>query len=216
MDATHCHESNQDPEPSQQPMPVALLKAGDPAAWGKLKEFLGRFVLNWTRHVPLNGEDLEDLMQEVFLAVKKRIAGFKEEIPRGGFFKWLKRVTGSKAIDLLRGRRGEPVARGGDGALQLLAQVRERVPADGGGTDHLGDEQWALQMEALRRARAGMENNTWLALWRLVADGRPGREVSAELGMSPNAVYQAKYCVIERARREYAALAHGTVWTRKR
>jgi RNA polymerase sigma-70 factor (ECF subfamily) len=196
-------------------MLVALLKLGDPAAWKKLKDYLARFVLAWTRHLHLNREVLEDVMQEVFLAVQKRVAGFKEEIPDGDFYKWLKRVTTNKAIDHLRSRQAEPEAPGGDFVQALLAEVPERTPADGGGADHLGDEDWALRIGALRRARAGVENKTWLAAWRLVADGRMAREVAREVGMTVRAVNKAVQRVICAVRREYAALVSLTAWDEK-
>ena len=54
--------------------------------------------------------------------------------------------------------------------------------------------------------RPDVEDRTWRAFWRLAVDGQPGPEVASELGMSLQAVHQAKYRVLQMIRREMDCL----------
>ena len=50
--------------------------------------------------------------------------------------------------------------------------------------------------------RAEFKESTWQAFYRTAVDARPAAEVAEELGISLRAVYQAKYRVMRRIRRE--------------
>ena len=54
--------------------------------------------------------------------------------------------------------------------------------------------------------RAGVEDRTWQAFWRVTVDGRPVADVADELGMTALAVYKAKYRVLRRIREELGDL----------
>ena len=60
---------------------LALVKAGDPAAWGRLVDLYGPLVYGWCRGSGLQAEDAADIGQEVFTAVASAIGEFRRERP---------------------------------------------------------------------------------------------------------------------------------------
>ena len=68
------------------------------------------------------------------------------------------------------------------------------------------DYRRQLVARALQLMQADFQPATWRACWELVVHGRPAREVAAELGLTPNAVYLAKARVLARLRQELAGL----------
>jgi RNA polymerase sigma-70 factor (ECF subfamily) len=59
---------------------------------------------------------------------------------------------------------------------------------------------------ALEVLRSEFQASTWQAFWESTANGRSGREVAAELGLSCNAVYLARSRVLRRVREELEGL----------
>ncbi len=84
---------------------VLRLKRGDGEAFaGLLRRYQGkvyRLAMNMTR----NPQDAEEVTQDVFLAVYRKIGDFDG---RAAFSTWLYRVASNAALMKLRGRRREP------------------------------------------------------------------------------------------------------------
>jgi RNA polymerase sigma-70 factor (ECF subfamily) len=59
---------------------------------------------------------------------------------------------------------------------------------------------------ALRQIQSGFQASTWLAFWRVVADGQSPTVVAEELGMTAAAVRQAKSRVMRRLRQQLGDL----------
>ncbi len=213
MDSTHRHESDRNPAGDLERLPLAVLVARAqsrvPAAWGEIVYRLGPLVLTWAQQFGLKPEDAEDTAPEVFLAVFEHLEWFDGKLPEWNFYAWVRRITKNKVRQRLgtrRRRRVEPEALGGSLAQALLAEAPQPAPADGGEADHCESDQRARQIEAVRRARAGVEPKTWLAFVGHAVDERLAADVGAELKMTKGAVYQSKYCVIRSARRHLDAL----------
>ena len=60
----------------------------------------------------------------------------------------------------------------------------------------------ALVRRAMEAVRAEVEPSTWQAFWRMTVEGHSSAEVARDLGLSPNAVRQAKYRLLRRLRQE--------------
>jgi len=84
---------------------VERLKTGDREAFGALlRRYQGkvyRLAMNMTR----SPQDAEEVTQDVFLAVYRKIGDFDG---RAAFSTWLYRVASNAALMKLRGRRSEP------------------------------------------------------------------------------------------------------------
>src|SRR4029453_19417447 len=81
---------------------VLRCQAGDEAAFSQLVDWFGARTLAHLRG--LLGDDADDVQQEVWLAVYKRIGAL--ENPRA-FRTWLFQTTRRRAIDFLRSRKRE-------------------------------------------------------------------------------------------------------------
>jgi RNA polymerase sigma-70 factor (ECF subfamily) len=63
-----------------------------------------------------------------------------------------------------------------------------------------------LVRRALELMRAEFQPATWKACWEFVVNGRSAAAVAAELGISENAVFIAKFRVIRRLKEELKGL----------
>jgi RNA polymerase sigma-70 factor (ECF subfamily) len=63
-----------------------------------------------------------------------------------------------------------------------------------------------LMRRALELIRRDFEEHTFRAFWQTAVDGRPAADVAADLGLTVDAVYQAKSRVLRRLREELSPL----------
>ena len=97
------------------------------------------------------------------------------------------------------------MASGGSAALEQLAQ-RAEEPATTASGGPPCNEMLRLRRRAVEIVQAGVEERTWQAFWRVVVDHRSVSEVADELGLSPQAVYDAKYRLRRKMRQELEGL----------
>ena len=81
----------------------------------------------------------------------------------------------------------------------MLEQVPDELPDS---VQQVASDKDLVTRRALELIRAEFEERTWRAFWRTTIDERPSPEVAAELGMTKQAVRQAKCRVIRRVREE--------------
>jgi RNA polymerase sigma-70 factor (ECF subfamily) len=174
-------------------------KVGDAVAWQRL-EFLYTPLVRWwcRRHGVWQPQDVEDVTQEVFLAVAGKLAGFTKG-PAGSFRSWLYTITRHKAQDHYRRRRARPAATGGSAAQDRLEKLPETT-SENSVTEHRVSERAILVRRALEMVRPEFQPRTWQAAWQVVVEGQRPVEVAAALGMSAGAVYTAKSRVLGRLR----------------
>ena len=86
----------------EDPALVARIAAGDREALRQVYEDHAERLLNLARRVLLDDDDARDLVQELFVSLPGRIAGFRGE---AGLSTWLHRVATNDALMLLRSRR---------------------------------------------------------------------------------------------------------------
>ncbi len=179
------------------------LKARRPEAWQRLVDLYGPVVYRWCRWSGVGAGDVPDVVQEVFTAIATHIAGFHRQRPGDSFTGWMRTITRNKVYDHFRQRQGRPQAQGGSDAQAALLRVREPPAA---GPESPPGAEAAILPQALELVRAEFENRTWEAFWRAVIEGQSPAHVAADLGMSVQAVYQAKSRVLRRLRRELGEL----------
>jgi RNA polymerase sigma-70 factor (ECF subfamily) len=63
-------------------------------------------------------------------------------------------------------------------------------------------ERHRLSLHALEQVRCQFETQTWNAFWQTAVEGRSPPDLTAELGMSPAAIRQAKSRVLRRLKQE--------------
>ena len=176
------------------------IKARDPQAWRRLADLYGPLVYHWCRSDGLQAEDAADVFQEVFAAVSKAVDGYLHGRNGGTFRGWLWTITRNKIRDHHRARAQRVTAAGGTHAQQRLAEVPE--PSDESiDTTHV-NETASLFHRALDFVRGEFEERTWRAFWRAVVEGHSTAEIAADMGITANAVRQAKSRVLRRLRQE--------------
>jgi RNA polymerase sigma-70 factor (ECF subfamily) len=181
------------------------VRARDPGAWDRLTRLYGPLVYRWARRQGLQDADAADVGQEVFATVAARIDSFRRVSAGDSFRGWLWTITRNKLGDYLRRRAAKPPPPGGTEAHSFLQQLPAAAP--NGLTDASAfDDQADLAHRALELIRGEFEERTWQAFYRATVEGRTTADIGQDLGMTPRAVRQAKYRVLQRLRRELADL----------
>ncbi len=170
-----------------------------PEGWQKLIDRYGPLVYGWCRETGLQESDSADVMQEVFQAVMKSIDGFQRDRPDDSFRGWLWTITRNKVRDFHRRNSTRPQAFGGTDYQERVHQMPD--PFESLSESLPGTPENGFVRSALDQIRPEFEEHNWKAFWRLTIDGDRSAEIAADLGMTANAVRQAKYRVLRRLRR---------------
>lgn len=181
------------------------IKQGDQHSWQRLMKLYRPLVLWWCRAKLTCREDAEDIAQEVFQTVFRRMGEFTKQHEHGSFRAWLRTITYHKVGDHLRQVHQQPAAAGGSDAQQRLAEVPEEHGADSS-ADEGPPERSILLHSAMEVVRPEFQATTWMAAMRTAVEGQRPAEVAEALGMTPAAVYVAKSRVLKRLREELAHL----------
>lgn len=173
------------------------VRADDQDAWKRFVRLYSPLVYSWAKRCGLSNQDAADTMQEVFLAVARRIGEFRPK-QTGGFRGWLWVITRNKVRDHFRAAEVHPV--GGTDMQHRLQEVPDDEPASWSESGECS--RINLVRHAAQLVRDDFEPHTWQAFWRLTVENHTARDIGAELGMSLDAVYQAKARVLRRLKEE--------------
>src|SRR5262249_39579991 len=138
----------------------------------------------WCSRSGLREPHVDDVKQEIFIAVKKHLAEFKKESEKDSFRAWLRTVTASKVADFWRRQRPESIPVGGTSALRTITAVPD---SESGSNNELVEEKGVLYRRAVELMKTDFENKTWMAFWRTVVDGVSAGDAADELGVTRNA-----------------------------
>jgi RNA polymerase sigma-70 factor (ECF subfamily) len=175
----------------------------EPKAWDRLIEVYRPLVLHWCRRGNLHGPDAEDVSQEVFAAAASGLDGFRRERPGDTFRGWLRGITRNQVLLWHRRRRGRPAAVGGPAGWDQLQELADPLT---GPDEQEQAEVGQLYQRALGLLQDHFEEHTWQAFCRTVLDGRSPASLTTELGMTANAIRQAKARVLRRLKKEVGDL----------
>jgi RNA polymerase sigma-70 factor, ECF subfamily len=184
-----------------------LLRAqtGDADAWRDLTDLYRPLILGWLRRQGIPVRDLDDLSQDVLLAVVKNLPSFQHSGNRGAFRSWLRTIVCHRTCDYWRTGDQRMPAGGDSGATAALQQLED--------PDSDLNRQWDEEHDRyvlrclLDLVEQEFEPSTLQAFRRLAIDGASGAEAARELGLSMAAVYVAKSRVLQRIRQ----LAEGLI-----
>ena len=187
------------------PTSTSLLRravAREPDAWERIVTLYSPLVRHWCRQAGIPDHDIQDVSQEVFATVSANLRTFRLDRPGTTFRAWMRGIARHKLHHYFHDR-GESAA-GGTDAQNRLQQVPtppeepelSEAPADVAGVYH----------RAVSLVRNHFEERTWRAFWRVAIEDRSPAEVAAELGITANAVRQAKSRVLRRLKEEMGEL----------
>jgi RNA polymerase sigma-70 factor (ECF subfamily) len=179
-------------------------QAREPEAWQRLVALYSPLVRHWCQQSGVSKHEIPDVSQEVFAAVASSLGRFQSDRPSTTFRAWMRGIARHKLWDHARRRR--ELALGGTDIQKRLEQFP--APADENaveGEPELSESQadvTGLYRRALRQVQHQFEDRTWTAFWRVTVENRSPAEVASELGLTANAVRQAKSRVLRRLREE--------------
>ncbi len=164
-----------------------LADGNDPAAWSEFHSRYGDLIRGFCQRRGLQPADAEDIHQEVLLALSKSMPGFKYDPTKGLFRSYLKTVV-VNAISR-RFSQKPPVS--------PLSRVPE--PGASGEEEHWEAEWRAYHFQRAMRTVAGEFSESDLSAFDLYAvQGKDAKEAAATVGISVDAVYQAKSRILKR------------------
>ncbi len=177
---------------------IGRVKRRDADAWSVMARLYGPLVYGWARQCGLQDQDAADVVQEVFQSVARAIDGFDHDGDGSTFRGWLWTIARNAVRQQARRRARQPEALGGTDANNRWREVPEIAE---NATDPSGTNvQAMLAHRAIRIIQQEFEPRTWEAFWRTTVDGQSAAEIANELGMTPQAIRQAKYRVLCRLR----------------
>jgi RNA polymerase sigma-70 factor (ECF subfamily) len=183
-----------------------LLRArgGDAGAWRDFMELYRPLIVGWVRYQGAPADEVDDLVQEVLLAVVQNLPSFEHSGNRGAFRAWLRTIARRHTCDFWRAHRRRADA-GAAAAIDETLRLLEDPDSD---LNRQWDEEHdryvvrcLLDLMALE-----FEPATLQAFRRVALDGAPSALVAQELGLSVGAVYAAKCRVLGRLREEAQGL----------
>jgi RNA polymerase sigma factor (sigma-70 family) len=176
----------------------------DPSAWNRLVELYSPLIRGWLQRHSVPRQEADDLVQEVFRVVLKRIPGFEHNRRVGAFRAWLRAITVNCVRDFWKANRIRPTAPGGSDFGGYLDQLED--------PDHPLSREWDREHDLyvtrrlLESIQKQFEPSTWQAFRRVALDGETPAKVAADLGVTVNVVFIAKSRVLARLREEAAGL----------
>ncbi len=159
-------------------------------------------IFMWLKRAGVAETDLEDLKQEILMALVRAVPTFRHNGHTGAFRKWLKILVTQRVLNHFRSHRRlekhvSPVSVDAE-----MCAVEDRMLSDTWEREH--DEH--VLKALLKVVQVYFTTTTWSAFRRQFFDQQPVGTVALELGISENAVLIAKSRVLRRLREEAAGI----------
>jgi len=175
-----------------------LKRTDNQDAWRRFVQLYTPLIYRWASRAGLRQNEAADLVQEVFLVLVEKLREFQYDGNRS-FRAWLKTVTLNKWREQLRRRLP---------GAKIIADNNLPEAECPNLTDLFEENEYRRYLVrcAMQIVQADFEPVTWTAWCAFVVEGRPAKDVAAELGLSVNAVYLAKGRILARLREELNGL----------
>ena len=174
---------------------LRLRDAADREAWRQFVELYAPLVFRFARRRGLQDADAADLAQDVLHAVARSCERLEYDPRKGSFRGWLFTVVRTRLSNFRDRRRTHPDRGSGDTDVQhVLDDVASPEEAAWWDAEH----ERRLFAWAAEQVRPHVEPATWQAFWQTAVEGRPAKDVAAELGLNVASVYVAKGRVLAR------------------
>jgi RNA polymerase sigma-70 factor, ECF subfamily len=112
------------PEQSEEKELIRLARGGDIRAKSEIVRRHQDLVYNLALKLTGNPGDAETVLQESFLKIFEKLAGFRQE---SSLRTWIYRITANEALMLLRRRKGAPVSMELEGEDEAVPRYRQML-----------------------------------------------------------------------------------------
>ena len=150
-------------------------------------------------HAPIQPADRDDLVQEVFLAVRSALPGFRYVPGHSSFRAYLRRAVRNAVLRLQR--RPAPVP-------PALADARPAEPSADADESETQLRIWTLALARVFRS-GRFSPNTQAVFRRVALEGESPVDVGREFKLKPNAVYQIRNRILRAVREELDRFGRG-------
>jgi RNA polymerase sigma factor (sigma-70 family) len=183
---------------TRQSLLIRLRDFQDHDAWGQFVEVYAPLIYGYVRKRGLQDADAADLTQACLRQVAAWV-GRLEYDPRTDTFRgWLFTIVRNKLRDFLD--QPQRLYQGsGDSRIQWALENKAAPEPDEAG-EWEREYQCGLLAWAAKQVRPQVQEATWQAFWQTAVEGKPGKEVAQNLGLTTAAVYLAKSRVMARLR----------------
>ncbi len=170
----------------------------DAPAWHEFHQLYGPLLFRYAQRCGLSRDDAEEVRDQCFEVIVRRIGAFEYDRAKGRFKGWLQRMATRKVVDLLRKRR-ENVA-----DSHHLRAVPDAAPTP----QEAWERQWTRQhlRFCVDRVRGSVSEINFQAFCLLLFDECAVQDVCDRLSITANQVYKARARILKLVRRELAEL----------
>jgi RNA polymerase sigma-70 factor (ECF subfamily) len=177
---------------------LRLRDTTDEASWGEFVGLYEPLLLRYARKMGAADDRARDIVQNIFVALLRKLPTFELDRSKGRFRTWLWRVTRNAVIDAAR-------------EAQQQDQIRRdmRKGFEEGVEDPDPDWDVTFHQRVLEYAKQKVKErtnpNTWACFEEHLVKGRSGAAVGAEMGLPANTVYVYAARVFARVREQCEA-----------
>ena len=178
--------------PTRATLIARLRDRDDGEAWERFQTLYGPLIRNFARAQGLSDHDADEVRDQCFEVVVRRMREFQYDAGKAGFKAWLYRIVRGKVIDHLRRKREVRVE------TEELRGLVDPAPT----AEELWNTRWEHEhlLHGLDRARALVSPLNWRAFEMLLLEDASVAQVCDALGLNANQVYKAKARVLESVR----------------
>jgi RNA polymerase sigma-70 factor (ECF subfamily) len=177
-----------------------LRQQPDAASWQRFVDLYTPLLQGWLRRNLVPANDVDDLVQDVMEVLVRELPNFRYDRARGSFRGWLRTITVNRLRMFWRSRQSRPLATGDSEIARKLGELEDPHSQLSQLWEREHDQHVARRL--MKLIESEFEPATWKAFQRLALDGAAPTAVAAELGLSLNAVYLARYRVLKRLHQE--------------
>ena len=186
--------------PTRQSLLSRLRDWQDQQGWQEFFDTYWRLIYKVARKAGLNEVEAQDVVQETFIYLSRRMPRFQYDRACGSFKSWLRVVTRSRINVYCRREKADEKFIRGPSPIEAggAAEAMEAVPDPGG--DAL-DEVWQREWEenlvnaAFRRLRSKVSSQQLLIFRTTMSGDLPLNQVAKKLGVNVAQVYLTRHRV---------------------
>src|SRR5918997_643845 len=102
-------------------------QSADRQAWDRLNGLYAPLLARWLRKYDVQTSDVDDLVQEVLMAVARDLKSFEHGGQPGAFRAWLRAILANRLRNFWRARGRRPQARGDADLERRLDQLQDEA-----------------------------------------------------------------------------------------